>query len=203
MDQQLNNYTDIQIWDLIRAGNDAAFEYIYHSYSGDLFRYGQRFTPNLESIEDTIQDVFIRIWENRLKITIHKSLKLYLFVTFRRDMLRKLDKTGRFEELDRLPDHEGLSAPDIQAKIIEQEYGDELSDFLASAMKKLSKRQKEAIHLRYIDNLSYQEIAQVMDIQPATLYNMIFRAIRQLREDFERRGLRGSLPLLLLAAALL
>lgn len=176
---------------------------MYHRYAGDLFRYGQRFTPNLESIEDTIQDMFIRIWENRLRIVIHRSLKLYLFVTFRRDMLRKLDRAGRFEELSPSCEHEGAIVPDIQTIIIEQEYGDELSDFLASAMKKLSKRQKEAIHLRCIENLSYQEIAQVMDIQTATLYNMIFRAVRQLREDFDKRGLRGSLPILLLAAALL
>lgn len=189
---------DAQLWDLVRAGNNEAFEHSYHRYAADLYRYGQRFTPDLDSIENAIQDVFIRIWENRLKITIHKSLKLYLLISFRREILQKISQLEKFNQLHVSYPEEWMVTNSVQDRIMEKETKDELSERLASAMENLSKRQKEALHLKYLDNLSYQEIAGVMNIQVPTLYNMIFRAIKLLREDLRKHDLTYCSACLLL-----
>lgn len=198
MADRWSNYTDIQIWDLVKAGDHHAFEQVYHKYGDDLYRYGQRFTRKLELIEDTIQELFIRVWENKDRIYIQRSLKLYLLISFRRDILKKLQRTGLFDELNLSDTNKGLMTPDTEETMIKRETDGQLSDFLFAAMGKLSKRQKEAIHLRYIHNLSYQQISEVMNIQIPTLYNMISRAIKLLKEELEKRGLKTTFSVLLI-----
>lgn len=196
MKQELENFNDVQLWNLIKTNNDHAFSFIYENYSDDLYRYGQRFTFDLELIEDTIQDIFIKVWRNRSEINISKSIKLYLLSSFRREIILRVNNKRKFDGLEEISLSE-INEESRQTQIIKKEIEEGKLELLNLSLEGLTKRQKEALHLKYIENLSYDQIAQLMGIQVPTLYNVIFRAIKILKEDFNKYSFKYKLSILI------
>src|SRR5690554_2694263 len=84
-------FDDPKLWKLIAKGNQEAFAQVYNVYAKDLFTYGHKFTLDADLIEDVIQDVFVHIWESRNSLTIQKSIKFYLFSSFRRELIKRIN----------------------------------------------------------------------------------------------------------------
>lgn len=172
---------EVEVWKLIERGNERAFEYIYLAYSGDLFRYGHKFSGDQDLIEDVIQDVFVTLWEQRSCIQIHRSIKYYLFSAFRRDLIRKINLSYQDELLEDY--HEKMVWEKSFLDILEENQVTLQSKTnLGKALEFLPVRQKEAIYLRYIHEMSYAEISDLMGIQIPSLYNLIFKGLKTLKE---------------------
>lgn len=177
----LNSLGDAELWDLITAGNRDAFAFVFKIYSKNLFNYGHKFTTETDLIEDVIQDTFVHLWESKERLVIQKSIKFYLISCFRREMVKRLKTNQKSESLEDY--HENMSWQEsFQEILVENQITLESHQKITRAMETLSVRQKEAIFLRYIQELSYEEISLLMGIQVASLYNLIFKGIKTMKD---------------------
>ena len=181
MKSDLNSFGDAELWDLISSGDREAFAFIFKAYSRNLFKYGHKFTTEADLIEDVIQDTFVHLWESRERLVIHKSIKFYLFSCFRRELIKRLKTNQKNETLEEY--HANMSWQEsFQEILVENQITLESNQKVMNAMETLSVRQKEAIFLRYIQDLSYEEISLLMGIQVASLYNLIFKGIKTMKD---------------------
>ena len=87
-------------------------------YYDDLFRYGIKFTADLDGTKDALNQFFIHFWDNRDKLEKVDSLKAYLFVSFKRWLIGQLQQSKK-NHLVSLTDH-------VSEELIEQSYEDYL-----------------------------------------------------------------------------
>lgn len=164
------------------ANSMRQFEEVYSQHIDALHNYGTKFNANRELIEDSIQDLFADLWERRHELDSILSIRTYLLGALRRKLLRKIysdreyvydtEEFNGFFEMRLLQDAEGnepLSEEHVQQ--------------IKMAFEKLTEKQKEVIYLRFYNQLSFKEIAEVMSVQTRTVYKLAYRAISLLKEQ--------------------
>jgi len=178
--------TDIDLWKSLKSGDLASFEYIYHANYKDLFYYGLKLSGKRDVTEDCIHDLFVQMWANREVINEVHSLKPYLLKCFRRRLFKMVSQ-GDVAVCDNpLGRNEHLLSRSAEDNIIEGESVYERKKIVLSAMKSLTKRQREAIHLRYFMGFDNKEICAVMNLQYQTIRNLICEGIKALRFEIEQ-----------------
>lgn len=174
--------SDSLLWAELKNGSQRALRDIYDQNVVKLESYARKFTSETELIEDTIHDIFVQIWEKKDGLSHTDSIIKYLCVTLRRELIRRMEKsrnTTGFEYAENKDIHFQLSAEDL---IIEGEQNDKRSAGLHDAFGLLSNRQKEAIFLKFYEEMSYEEICDVMDINYQSVRNLISKGIIELRK---------------------
>ncbi|WP_162417183.1 RNA polymerase sigma factor [Cyclobacterium roseum] len=190
---EFHTLKEAELWQLVANGDQKAFDYVYLSTAKDLYKYGFRFTLDKEMIKDVLQDVYIHIWESRKILSIHKSIKFYLFSAFRRELIKRVNSACKFETIDDY--HSKISWEQSFQEILEEnQISLDSGHKLSRAIDALPLRQKEAIYLRYLQELTYDEISELMGVQIPSIYNLIFKGIKSLKavlspSDFSTKGL--------------
>ncbi|MBB5621721.1 RNA polymerase sigma factor (sigma-70 family) [Pedobacter cryoconitis] len=175
-----------QHWLLLKNGNAAALESLYKLYANSLYNYGSKFSLDKDLIKECIQELFVNIWTRRDFISNPADVKNYLFKSFRLSVFKKislLQKHQEYVETEDYPFSITLSMEDI---IVEGEKKEELKKRLEPALQKLTDRQKEAVFLKFYENLSYDEIAGVMGISVKATYKLMARSMEFLRENLSK-----------------
>jgi RNA polymerase sigma factor (sigma-70 family) len=172
------------LWNAFKTGDQQALSDIYTLYSGKLYNYGCKFTPHSALVEDAVQDLFVKLWHNKANLGAPASLRNYLLKSLRGIIFRKLEQQQRITltDIDEEDYHFALE-PSIESIRISQEMQLATSGNLAAALHTLTPRQKEAIFLRFNENLSYEEIAAVLSITVKATYKIMARALASLREQ--------------------
>jgi len=191
-----NNYsvpTDEQLWKAALNGEEKPFELLFSRYYDLLVNYGSRFTNDIDLIREAVQSLFIKIWNNRATLRETPSVKYYLIKSFRRILIRIIQSQSYGIRLGEDAVF-GIQIPHEQ-KIISREISAEQRERIERLLSLLTNRQREAIYLRFYENLSYEEIAEILGMQVGGTYKLIYRALDRLRE-----GHGISLVVLLLSA---
>ncbi|KAA9346634.1 RNA polymerase sigma factor [Larkinella humicola] len=175
--------TDAALWHQFREGDEVALGELAERYYKRLYGYGSKFSRDREAIKDCIQDLFLEIWDKRHTISEPDSVKLYLLVSIRRRILRR--KTGdkwleQSEELDF--DAAVVGDLPIETAIIEDETSQHYVRKLQQLIPQLSRRQQEIIYLRFYENLDNEAIAEVMSLSRGAVANLLWRALKELKE---------------------
>ncbi|WP_437918112.1 RNA polymerase sigma factor [Sphingobacterium sp. LRF_L2] len=189
---------ELKWWEMFRIGDEVSFKKIFERYQGLLFNYGYKFTQDEDLIEDCIQELFVKLWYNHPNIGTTASVKNYLLKSFRRSMSRKLEQNKRFFSL------QSSSAEDLpfeielphDVDIMRRERLSEIKQQLSKALDKMSPRQREVIHLRYFEELSYEEIADIMGLSVKDTYKLFYRAMDSLRKNIGNINLLALLALI-------
>lgn len=175
---------DTQLWNAMLAGDQQSFAMLYDLYYGKLVNYGIKFTKELFVVEESIQDLFVKLWNNRSGISPTTSVKYYLYRSLRRILHRKLQAkrldTSPIEETEALPFDIELSH---DHELIRKERMEELKQKVDKLLVSLTNRQREAIFLRFYEDLSYEEIAELLEMNLGGTYKLIYRALDRLREQ--------------------
>lgn len=173
------------LWKRFCSGEQEALNLIYQVHVDDLYHYGMHFCRDSERVKDCLQDLFQCLWldHEQLNSDINNT-RYYLITSLRRRLLRSLEKTRRTrtEELGETFDFELI--PSREEIIIQDETYLRQTKELHEGISKLSCRQREAIYLRFYQNLSYEEIAKLMTIKVESVYNIISKAIGLLKNLF-------------------
>ncbi|MEO6705974.1 MAG: sigma-70 family RNA polymerase sigma factor [Ginsengibacter sp.] len=177
----------------IRNGNKKDYSEAYVFYYKKLFNYGKKFTEEITMIEDSINEVFIMIWDSRQNLHTINSPQSYIFSSFRNSIFQKIKKTKLLEF--REVEQETEVQFSIDTIIIKNETDAALKRQLEKALQQLTSRQREAIFLRFYEGLSYIEVAGVMNISVKATYKIMSRALSELKDIL-------SVPMLLLLAML-
>jgi len=167
-----NQALDIQLWESFKNGDRDSFRELFRKYYSPLYLYGHKITTDKELLEDCIQDLFTELWLSPSKTPI-QSVRAYL--------LKALQKRSKLE----------LSADDLETRafqishdnlLILKEDQKENGDKIKAALTQLSKRQQEIVYLRYFQNLSYDEIGDLMNINYQVARNLLYQSLKALRK---------------------
>lgn len=174
--------TDKELWTNFRNGNKESFELLYIKYIDTLYRYGMQFTTNSALVEDAIHDVYVRLYNERHRLKDEVNPKFFLF-TCLKNHLRNLLRHELFFERVVLEDNEYL-VPTGEDSVINSILQQEIKEKVAQVLNVLTDRQREIMYYKYIEELSIEEIAKLMDINYHSVQNMIQRSMKRIREAF-------------------
>ncbi|MEK6479712.1 sigma-70 family RNA polymerase sigma factor [Catalinimonas sp. 4WD22] len=181
--------SDAQLWELFKASDKRAFDIIYDRLFRPLCGYGDKICADKSLVEDVIQDLFISLWTRRGHLGSTDSIKFYLFRCLRRMLIRRIQqeekRSSAYSSASRTNFQLELSAKAHSTAISEEE--EERKRILSKALYKLTDRQREAVYLKFYNNLTFQEVAEVMEIEVRSVYNLIGRTIDILRADFKNK----------------
>lgn len=171
---------EFQMWQAIQHGDTLAFAQFYDFHVHALYRYAQRITHDEGLIDDAIQDVFFELWNKRAKINYPNSFRFYLLAMLR-NRIMYVAKNTKFTFLEKEDDfQEESSSP--ETAYIEEEVMTTQQTEVKNYLSKLPENQQQALVLRFFEELSYPEIATLMQIKEQSVRNLIQRSISKLRE---------------------
>ena len=173
---------ELPLWTQLKSGNKKALEQIYRSTVQLLFRYGCRFTRDQQLVEDCIQDLFVELWQNRNGLGNTDSIERYLLAAIRRKVIRQVSKNSKVDLSDQQEDYTFSVEVTFEHKLIDAENTAENAERIKAAFEQLSKRQKEAIYLKYFAGLDYQEIEEVMKISYQSARNLVSGGLKKMKE---------------------
>jgi RNA polymerase sigma factor (sigma-70 family) len=174
------------LWLAFRNGNREAFNDIVQQHYPLLLNYGVRLVQDRLFVEDCLQDFFINIWQNKAGLSDIDNIKAYLLLSFRRRLFKEKEKNNRLGIVNELVENYDFDMEfDIESQLIEQENQDENHAKLKQHLDALTKRQREAIYLRFYQDLSYHEIGDIMGINQHSAINLVYDALRLMRKHWQ------------------
>jgi RNA polymerase sigma factor (sigma-70 family) len=163
------------------SGDDMAFSMIYSRYAEILFAYGCGFGFERELIKDAIQDVFYKLYFNRNLLKDVKNLRYYLYRMLKNRLLDINRSVVAFDDIQSDELTFDIKA-DILDNMIAEEEKKEIEHKIEALFCVLTSRQREAIYLRYIREMEYEEIGKLLDMTAPAVRKLVARAIKRLRE---------------------
>jgi RNA polymerase sigma-70 factor (ECF subfamily) len=192
------------LWDEVRAGNKEAVEQLFDIYADPMFAYGIKFISDRELVKDCIQNLFLRLMVHYQHLSEVSNVKSYLLISLRHELMRKI-KQGHalsFDEDEQLKFHMELATAESMTEDATDDDTIRIKKVLTDELMKLTHRQKEALYLRYVQELPMSEIAVIMDMKNQSVRNLIHRAFQKLREKSDLVKLPQSYIILLLTQLL-
>jgi RNA polymerase sigma factor (sigma-70 family) len=185
VDEHKHQVNQDTLWQDFKKGNRHAFNTLLQEYYPRLLNYGVRLVSDRLFVEDTLQDLFIDLWQKRAGLGDVQNVNAYLVSSFRRRLLREKEKKNRLGTVLELFDNYDFHFQfDIQTQLIGVEQENETHDTLKKHLDKLTKRQREAIYLRFYQGLGYVDIAQIMAINQHSAVNLVYDALRLMRQNW-------------------
>ena len=175
------------VWNLFIADCDQeALGMIYFSHYDLLYNFGLRLTNDNQIIEDAIQDVFSYFLKSSGTLLPVKNLKAFLLQSFRHQLIFNLKKRNRLNSSNELPENKVEGHEPEVNEVFEEEWTNSLGKMITKCIEQLSKTQREAIFLRFHSELSYEEIAAILGITVDSCYKLVYRSLKELRQEVER-----------------
>jgi len=177
------------------AGEDYAWETLLRNYTRKIYNLCYRFTGRVDEAEDVTQEVFIKVFQTlksydaaqgSFSTWLNRVARNHLVDHYRRT--RKERVTSSLE--DELPQAEEKPSPHTEPT--GQVESRERREILQSALDRLSPDLREAVILRDLHDLDYEEIAQVLKVPQGTVKSRINRGRMELGRVLKRmEGMRG------------
>jgi RNA polymerase sigma factor (sigma-70 family) len=176
---------DHQIWRQFLAGDTQAFSALFLKYHPLLLHYGIKLCQDETLAEECAQDLFCYLFENKGKLSEIRQVKAYLFVSFRRRILR-MQQGKRMMALEETT----ATDTDIQFSqeelIIDRERQTSEQKILWQMLNELPGRQREVVYLKYYQGLEADEIAVAMHITHQGVFNALYKAFKNLRKTAKK-----------------
>ncbi len=163
--------------DVIRRAQEndiAAFEMIYRHYSGMVYRVALRMTGNAEDAEEVTQEVFLSVHKHLRAFTGKSSLKTWIYrIAINSSLNAQRRKKSRGREAGW---EEGFDPEDTRPDVREAAEQEALRDTVSGLLEQINPDQRACLVLRSQEGLSYEEIAQALNINMNTVRSRIKRA---------------------------
>lgn len=173
-----------RLWQDYRAGDSTALAQLMQAHYTGLFHLGTRLCADQELVKDCIQELFLSLWQIHATINEVENVRAYLLKSLKTKILRELSKKHyHFLDITEEYDFEVTFSADM--RMIEDEHEVYQLKQLEKVLGELPQRQQELIYLRFYQNLSYDQIADTMQIGRQSLYNLLQKALNSLRKDWQ------------------
>ncbi len=164
------------------SGDDEALSIIYYDFFDSMLNFGLRYSGNREVVEDAIQNLFLDLLKNRKKLRNVANIRFYLLKSLRYQILKEQKMISRLvseQEID--PSFQIVySAED---SIIAEERIQDRKKFVTNILKNLTSRQQETLYLKFNCGFSYDQIAELMQVDSASVRKTVYRIIKTIRES--------------------
>lgn len=172
--------TEFLLLAALKMGSHEAFMKIFRLYYKGLVNFCGQFIGNLAVCEDIVQDVFVRLWEERASIEIRRSLRSYLTILVQN---RALDELRRAKVKDRY-----VSAVEMRLLDLTPEdhlFFTDLSEALEKAILELPDNERDTLRLSIVRRLTYPQIAESLGVSVRTVESRISRALKAIRRKLQ------------------
>jgi len=164
----------------LSEGNAFAWEQLYKRLFDSLASFVDRIVRSREDALDITQEVFAYLWQNLDKIQPDKSIKSYLYIVAKSlafKYLRGKAKADGFASLSEYPEIpiEDISPDDIVV-------ANELKVLVAVALETMPRQRRQVFEMSRYEGLSYDEIAQKLNLSKRTVELHIYRVTKELKE---------------------
>jgi RNA polymerase sigma-70 factor (ECF subfamily) len=181
MSELLASYEKILL-EKLKNDDQSAFTALFTKYYQDLVRFSFGITRNSDASEEIVQEVFLKLWENRFAFDIHTSLRSFLLKAVQNrsiDSLRHISIRHKYAAI--VLEHPTLLENDTENYILYSE----LEANFNQAMDKIPTQYAEVFRMSRIETLNYQEIAQKLGVSVRTVEVRIGKALSLLREELK------------------
>jgi RNA polymerase sigma factor (sigma-70 family) len=168
-------------WSLFLKGDKHAFSVIFLAYHDDLFRYGLKLTRDQETVNDCIQNLFLKLWNNRNNLKPVDSVKPYLFRSLRNHIIDTLELKKETIPLESAIEEFFVVEFTYEDFIITSETDKETHERVIKLLNQLTGRQRHAIYLRYFEDMDFEAISGIMNMNVQSVRNLISRGLLLMR----------------------
>lgn len=180
---------------LMSKGDELAFTRLFYLYKDKLYSFTLRLVNNTDVAEDIVQDVFLKLWNNRAQLSAVSSFGGYVFQMAQNQSInsfrRMASETLILSELFHQQSPADLSTEQAI-------HFRETQALVAAIVSKLPPQQKLVYQLSREQGLRHEEIAQQLKLSPSTVKNHLIQALHTIREQLKAH----AVTLLLLAYAM-
>ncbi|WP_052272983.1 RNA polymerase sigma-70 factor [Flavihumibacter solisilvae] len=163
----------------IASGSEASFRQLYHAFYSRLVQFSAAITRNTESAEEIVEDVFVKIWQQKEKFGEVRSLRVYLYTAVKNGSLNYVSTAARrnitapFDEIDIQIAEETVLPDQIMITA-------EMFARLHTAVESLPPRCKMIFKLIREDGLKYKEVGEILNISVNTIDAQMAIAVKRL-----------------------
>ncbi|RKY56789.1 MAG: RNA polymerase subunit sigma-24 [Candidatus Neomarinimicrobiota bacterium] len=181
--------TDEELIRRFQAGDEEAFEEIVYRYSDRLMNFAYRFVLDKEESEDIVQDTFLKVYQNRHAYREIAKFSTWIYTitgNLAKTVLRKRRNRKMFFFSSMGPEKKDMDFPSKDRKPennVERQFDERI---IQRAIQKLPEHFRTAIILRDIQELSYEEISNIINAPLGTVKSRINRARLRLQEELEQ-----------------
>lgn len=182
--------SDNHLVELLQKGNVAAFDSLFEVYSPKLYGFALKYFKNETDTEELVQEVFVKVWENRQSLKSELSFKSYLF-TIALNQIRKYfnKKATSLRYLESLQND-----PEVSDQVSTDDYETTLCQ-IYQIIEQMPIRRREIFTKSKLEGKSSKEVALELNISSGTVDNQVSEALRFIRSQLKT----GNLGLLLFA----
>ena len=157
------------------------FEELYNTYFKNIYKFVYRLTGNSETAQDVAQETFLKLYvQVNSDLQVHNP-KSWLYRVATNLSYNQIKRNKKYDKILQNLGLQNSMSPSIEAEIIAEEE----KKMMRTAMAKLHKRDQLILQL-YQDELSYEEIADVMEIKKTSVGKLLSRAIQKCAGYIER-----------------
>lgn len=174
-----DNQTDEQLMKLYQNGDEEAFKVLYDRHSSKIYGFLKKRLYDSEKVAEVYQEVFIKIHKSKHLYNDSLPALAWIFTISRTVMIDELRKNTKIRTVDNCDLEE---IPDAQEKTVSQ------FDLATEALDRLPQNQKMAIEMRYINEQTFDQIAESLKVSPINARQLISRGIKRLKELLTEGG---------------
>jgi len=183
----MNQEQESEIIKLIQMGDRNSYALLVDRYKGAIFNLAYRMTGNYQDANDVAQEAFVRAYENLKRFDRKRRFFPWLYTIALNLIRNHLKKNRPFlvetpEAFSQDQGQDGKDSPE-QAVVKQQEM-----DRLAFCLQKLPLDLREAVVLRYYQELPFEDIAQIMDISLSAAKMRVYRGLKVFRVLMNNSG---------------
>jgi RNA polymerase sigma-70 factor (family 1) len=171
-----NNLADQELLMKLKNHDEHAMVMLYKNYWKSLYISAYKILKNRETCEDIVQELFIKIWNNREELTVNYGIKAYLSASVRYEVFRRLRNSKNHE-----PILDEIIETVADLSLYDRVEYQELQGQISSVVDLLPRKCREVYNLSRNELLSHKEIAAKLAISTKTVRNHITRALHELR----------------------
>lgn len=171
---------DRSILDRFVHGDPTAFEAVYRHHEAEVRRWVVRIVRDQEAADEVLVEAFWRAYRGRARFDPSRSFGAWI---------RRIATNASLDHLKRTRRQTHAGASDIRAPPTRADDG-ALRDAIATSFRRLPPKLQVAATLALVEERPYAEIADALDVPVGTVKSRVFRAIRALRRNLERLGIR-------------
>lgn len=176
----MHNENEIRLQQELSQGGEKAFGEVFQLYFKVLTVFAKKFVGDLQVAEDLVQEVLVKLYENRKSVQFHTSLKAFLFQSVRNkciDHLRSVkSKSDHHDQIKQATQAEQFDFGDTMLQA-------ELEERIYNAINDLPTQCQEVFKMSRLEGKKNQEIADLLKISKRTVETQISNALKRLRKD--------------------
>jgi RNA polymerase sigma-70 factor (ECF subfamily) len=170
---------------LVQNGDAEKFGILMERYQAKLFRYGRKFLSSDDNIEDVVQDVFVKTFQNIKSFDVKQKFSPWIYRIAHNTYVNALKKNSLgplyLFDFDTLVSHTVVEEDPVRREREEKE----LKEIVDQGLREIEPKYREILVLYYIEDFSYKEIAEILHIPVGTVGVRIMRAKEMLKEKYK------------------